>query len=119
MVPEGWQVKTIADVADVRSGGTPSRNNPSYWGGNIPWITTTEVQNCDIRESDVREYITLEGLNNSSAKLVPENTILLAMIGQGKTRGQVAVLTFQAATNQNCATIVFKSGSDPRYFLRL
>ncbi|CAG1021491.1 partial Type-1 restriction enzyme EcoKI specificity protein, partial [Patescibacteria group bacterium] len=114
-VPEGWEIKTIEEIAKVTSGGTPSRDVPSFWDGTIPWIRTTDVQNCKINETDVQEFITEEGLKNSSAKYVPKNTILLAMIGQGKTRGQVAILKFKATTNQNCAAIIYDDNQYPEY----
>ncbi len=116
MVPEMWAIKSIKDIANVTSGGTPSRTTLSFWGGDIPWIRTTEVQNRKIYKHDVQEFITEEGLKGSSAKLVPKNTILLAMIGQGKTRGQVALLTFQATTNQNCAAIVLNDEQEPEFY---
>jgi len=116
MVPECWKVRAIKDIAKVTSGGTPSRTIPIYWGGNIPWVRTTEVQNCIIYEDDVQEFITDEGLRNSSAKLIPANTILLAMIGQGKTRGQTALLTFEATTNQNCAAIICNNDQEPEFY---
>ncbi len=106
MVPSGWDVKQLSDLATVTSGGTPSRSKLNYWDGDVPWVRTTEVQNCHIFPNDVREFISSEGLKNSSAKLFPAGTILLAMIGQGKTRGQVGLLKFEAATNQNCAAII-------------
>ncbi len=107
-LPNGWKLSTIEDIAKVSSGGTPSRKKEEYWkNGNIPWIRTTEVQNCILNIEDTKEFITETGLLKSSAKLVPKGTILLAMIGQGKTRGQVALLNFEATTNQNCATIIF------------
>ncbi|WP_241608153.1 restriction endonuclease subunit S [Rosenbergiella epipactidis] len=95
----------LGEVARISSGGTPSRANPSYWNGNIPWVKTTQIQNCVITPQDVDEWITEEGLKNSSAKMVPAGTIVLGMIGQGKTRGQVGYLSFDACTNQNAATI--------------
>lgn len=107
MVPKEWKVKTIADIAIVSSGGTPSRKEPSYWNGDIPWVTTAEVQFKTILDS--AEKITKDGLSNSSAKLFPINTILMAMYGQGKTRGQVAKLGIEASTNQACAAIVLSS----------
>ncbi len=116
MLPNDWSIKMIKDVAVVTSGGTPSRKEPSYWGGDVPWITTTEVQNCNLYPSNVREHISQEGLKKSSAKLVPKHTILMAMIGQGKTRGQVAILKFEATTNQNCAAIIFHDKHDPIFF---
>jgi type I restriction enzyme S subunit len=95
----------LGEIADIASGGTPSRTKPEYWGGNIPWVKTGLIQNCIIHESDIDEWITERGLKKSSAKLVPRGTILMAMIGQGKTRGQVAILDLEATTNQNAASI--------------
>ncbi|EIV8651181.1 restriction endonuclease subunit S [Vibrio sp. Vb2133] len=107
MVPNGWKLSTIEEISSVSSGGTPSRKNSSYWNGNIPWVTTAEVQFKIIE--DTAEKITEEGLANSSAKLFPVDTILMAMYGQGKTRGQVAKLGIEASTNQACAAIILKS----------
>lgn len=115
MLPSEWDIKPLAAIARITSGGTPARAQSAYWHGNIPWIRTTEVQNCYIFSTDVQEFITEEGLRKSSAKLVPENTILLAMIGQGKTRGQVALLKIQAATNQNCAAIILNRDQDAEF----
>jgi type I restriction enzyme S subunit len=111
-----WPVKKIEDIAQVTSGGTPDREKLYYWNGNIPWIRTAEVQNCKLFSHDVKEYITDKGLQDSSAKVIPANSILLAMIGQGKTRGQVALLTFPAATNQNCGAIILKHNYCPEFF---
>jgi len=116
MVPNEWDVKPLSDIATVTSGGTPSKVRSEYWdNGTVPWVRTTEVQNCVLNYEDVKEYITKEGLKNSSAKLVPPGTVLLAMIGQGKTRGQVALMSFEAAVNQNCAAIIFDSDQDPEF----
>lgn len=117
MVPNGWSIKTLEDIAKITSGGTPSKNKVEYWeDGDIPWIRTTEVQNCIINPTDTQVFISEEGLNNSSAKLFPKGTILLAMIGQGKTRGQVALLNFKATTNQNCAAIILEKEHNSTYF---
>lgn len=114
MVPDGWDVQTLGEIALVASGGTPSRKKPEYWlNGTVPWIRTTEVQNCVLTSEDTQEYISELGLKNSSAKIMPAGTVLLAMIGQGKTRGQVALLNFHAATNQNCAAIIFNNKQEP------
>lgn len=116
MVPNRWDVRPLADIALITSGGTPSRAKPEFWqNGTIPWIRTTEVQNCILTHDDIQEYISEEGLNGSSAKLVPAGTVLLAMIGQGKTRGQVALLKFESTINQNCAAIIFNNDQEP-YF---
>lgn len=114
MTPEGWQLSTIERIATVSSGGTPSRKNPSYWNGNIHWVTTAEVKFKTI--FDTAEKISVDGLNNSSAKLFPKNSILMAMYGQGKTRGQVAKLGIEATTNQACAAILLKTGYNVDYY---
>jgi type I restriction enzyme S subunit len=117
MVPNGWTVNRLDEIAKVTSGGTPSKRHNEYWdNGDVPWIRTTEVQNCVIREQDTQVYITELGLEKSSAKLFPKGTVLMAMIGQGKTRGQVALLDFEATTNQNCAAIIFNEGQSPEYY---
>ena len=108
----------LGDIAKIYSGGTPSRTNPEYWGGDIPWVKTTQIQNCLIKESDIDEWITEEGLKHSSAKMVPKGSILMAMIGQGKTRGQVAILDINATTNQNAAAIQLNSGYDRDYIFQ-
>ncbi|EOW2954717.1 restriction endonuclease subunit S, partial [Escherichia coli] len=90
------------------------RNNEAYWNGNIPWVTTAEVQFKIIE--DTVEKITEEGLANSSAKLFPAGTILMAMYGQGKTRGQVAKLGIDASTNQACAAIVLHTGYEVDFY---
>lgn len=101
---------TLGEIAKISSGGTPSRSEKSYWSGNIPWVTTSLIQNGIITEDDIEEWITDEGMKNSSAKMVPAGTILMAMYGQGKTRGQVAVLNVDATINQACAAITVNDG---------
>lgn len=99
-----WERRKLGDVAKISSGGTPSRSNPTYWNGNIPWVSTTLINFNSI--NNVGEYITKAGLENSSAKLFPAGTLLMAMYGQGKTRGKVALLNIQATTNQACGAIM-------------
>lgn len=95
----------VKDLTNVISGGTPSRDKSEYWeDGTIPWIKTTELQNNIIVNVD--EYITEAGLNGSSAKMVPVGTVLVALYGQGKTRGMTAYLNIEACTNQACACIL-------------
>ncbi len=104
----------IEELTTVISGGTPSREHPEYWdGGRIGWIKTTELQNSELYDSE--ERITELGMNNSSAKLVPENTILIAMYGQGKTRGMTAYLKFASTTNQACACILPSDEINSKY----
>jgi type I restriction enzyme S subunit len=114
MVPNGWKKSTVGTIAKVTSGGTPSRKNDSYWNGSIPWVTTSEVKFGVI--TDTEQKITQQGLDNSSAKLFPKDTILMAMYGQGKTRGQVAKLGIEASTNQACAALLLNKGHDVDYY---
>ena len=106
----GWSNKKIGEIAVVTSGGTPSRNIPKYWNGHIPWVTTSLVDFNIINNAE--EFITQDGVDNSSAKLFPKNTILMAMYGQGITRGKVAILGIDATTNQACAAIKLRDGID-------
>jgi len=108
-----WEVKALEDLAKVTSGGTPNRTEPAYWGGSIPWVTTSLINFNRI--DSVEEFITNEGLNNSSAKLFPAKTLLMAMYGQGKTRGKVALLGIEATTNQACAAIMFNDEVDTNF----
>jgi len=99
----GWETRKIGDLANISSGSTPSRSNDEYYGGDILWVKTTEVNGNRILNTE--EKITELGLKNSSCKLYPVDSIILAMYGQGKTRGQVGILGVPATTNQACAVI--------------
>lgn len=116
--PKSWSLRRLADIADISAGGTPSREQASYWNGTIPWVTTSQIDFNEI--ATVEEFITEAGLRNSAARLLPPGTLLMALYGQGRTRGKVAVLTMWAATNQACASISVLPGVSPdfvRYFL--
>lgn len=102
-----WEEKKLGDIAEISSGGTPKRTQMSYWNGIIPWVSTGLINYNLILETD--EYITYDGLINSSAKLFPKGTILMAMYGQGKTRGKVSILGIEASTNQACAALQLKN----------
>ena len=115
MVPKKWGTPKICYLATVSSGGTPDRNNSRYWQGDIPWIKTGELLNERISQTE--EYITEEGLQNSSAKVYLPETILIAMYGQGKTRGMTGMLDIEAATNQACAAIQVNNPSMNNEFL--
>ncbi len=113
-----WPMVELGMVCTVKSGGTPDRSNDSFWNGDIPWVTTTLINHGVI--SQANEFITLEGLNNSSAWIVPRGTVLMAMYGQGVTRGRVAVLGIDAAINQACAAFLVKDESlDAGYLFRV
>lgn len=99
-----WMICTIGAVARISNGSTPSRAVDAYWNGDIPWVSSGEVKNNIICET--AEKITQAGFENTSVKLLPVGTVLIAMIGEGKTRGQSAILQIPATTNQNVAAII-------------
>lgn len=98
--------RTVAYLCSkVSSGGTPFRENERYWAnGTIPWIKTGELKDQWLDDSE--EKITQEGLDNSSAKLFPINTVLMAMYGDGKTITSLGILRNPAATNQACCAMI-------------
>jgi type I restriction enzyme S subunit len=102
-LPDAWVWANIGQLFDVFVGTTPSRDNARLWNGHIAWVSSGEVAFGRIR--DTREKITDEGLGNPQTRLHPAGTVMLAMIGEGKTRGQAAILGVSAAHNQNCASI--------------
>ena len=116
-VPQHWRVSALGYVARIDSGSTPDRANPNYWGGSIPWVKTGEVNYDPITQAE--ECITEAGLQGSSAKVALPGTLLMAMYGQGVTRGRVAILEVPSAYNQACAAIHFDTAVAPsfgRYF---
>ena len=100
-IPEDWEVKRLGDVAETSSGGTPSRARSDYFQGTIKWFTTTELLDCKLYDSI--EHISNEALKNSSAKVFPPRTLLMAMYGA--TIGRLGVLQNHASTNQACCAI--------------
>ena len=106
-IPEHWQVPKIKYLATIASGGTPDRSHPEYWNGSINWAKTGELQNNELYKTE--EKITELALENSSARVFSVDTILVAMYGQGKTRGMTALLKVPSATNQACAGITVYS----------
>jgi type I restriction enzyme, S subunit len=113
-LPEGWVWSSLGECFQVAVGATPSRKEVGYWNGAIPWVSSGEVRFNRIK--DTKEKITDAGLSNSSTQINPVGSVLLGMIGEGKTRGQVAILDIPAANNQNCAAIwVSESGVPPEF----
>jgi type I restriction enzyme S subunit len=107
-IPDSWLACTIGAVANVCNGSTPSRSKLEFWDGDIPWVSSGEVRNNRIKIT--RERITTAGYESASVKMLPSGTVLLAMIGEGKTRGQSALLTIAATINQNIAAVVLDHG---------
>lgn len=98
-----WKTVQIGTFTSVFSGGTPSTANPLYWGGNIPWMSSGELNMKIVRE--VRGRITATGMENSSTRMIPAFCVLIGLAGQGKTRGTAAFNTFPLCTNQSIAAI--------------
>lgn len=100
---QNFTIKKVRELCKVSSGGTPSRSHQDYYKGDIAWIKTGEVLNNVILETE--EYITQQAIENSSAKLYPVGSLVIAMYGQGLTRGRTAKLGINATTNQACAVL--------------
>ena len=104
-IPENWKWVRLGEIGSWSSGATPSRSNPKYYGGEIPWLKTGDLNDGYIVE--VPEYITEEALNKTSVRLNPIGSILMAMYGA--TIGKLGILDIEATTNQACcACIPFK-----------
>ena len=118
MLKTRWPAVPIEDLcARVTSGGTPSRSNPAYYdGGTIPWIKTGELRGWYV--DDIAERITPAAVRESSAKIFPPETVLLAMYGDGKTMGSVGLIRTPAATNQACcAMLADPQECDPKFLM--
>lgn len=103
---------SINDITrEVITGGTPSTSRREYYGGNIPWLASAEIHQKRITKPTT--YITELGLQNSSAKIAPEKSVLIALAGQGKTRGTAAYLTKPMALNQSLAALVTNENAIP------
>jgi type I restriction enzyme S subunit len=111
--PMGWDTPNIGSLAVVKTGGTPSRTNRAFYGGQVPWVKTTEVVGSVIYYTE--ETLTKQGLEASNCEIFPVGTILVAMYGQGLTRGRSAKLGIPAATNQACAAVLPSPKIDTDY----
>ena len=107
-IPDNWSFCEINSIGNVYNGSTPSRKVKEYWNGDIHWVSSGEVANSIIIST--KETITKSGYDNSSVKLFPKGTVLIAMIGEGKTRGQVAILNIVSTCNQNVAAVLINHG---------
>ena len=110
-VPEGWKWQKLGDIGEWQSGATPSRLNKDYYGGDIPWLKTGDLNDGYI--SEIPETITQKALEETSVKLNPAGSVLIAMYGA--TIGKVGILTFPATTNQACCACVDYQGIEQKY----
>lgn len=110
---DSWEEKRLNQVCKISSGGTPSRQVPEYYIGDIPWVKTGEIAWNYINDSE--EKITPDAIKNSSAKLFKRGTVLVAMYGQGLTRGRAAILDIDAATNQAVCALIPNVNYDSKF----
>ncbi len=112
-IPKGWRVIPLKEFCiDMKSGGTPSRDNIEFWNKNeIPWIKTGEIYNNILISAE--EFITNLGLKMSSAKLLPKDTVLMSMYGVNA--GQIGLLKFTSTTNQACCGMICKNSNESAY----
>ena len=112
-LPEGWRMGTLGEFCkEMKSGGTPNRSHNEYWDKkDFPWLKSGEVHNNVI--INVEEYISQAGLYNSSAKIIPQRSVIMAMYGA--TAAQVAYLSCDTTTNQACCNMICNSKEDAAY----
>lgn len=108
-----WGAKRIGEFADCTAGGTPSTRIREYWGGEIRWMSSGELNLKRVYEVEGR--ITEAGLNNSSTRIVPAKSVLIGLAGQGKTRGTVAMNLVELCTNQSIAAVLPNASFVPEY----
>jgi type I restriction enzyme, S subunit len=104
MIPQEWNFLKINDFCDVRTGGTPSTQNKDFWDGDIPWMSSGEINKKFVY--DTEKKITQKGVENSNARILPDDSVMMALNGQGKTRGSVAVLKIPSTCNQSLACMI-------------
>ncbi|QVM87855.1 restriction endonuclease subunit S [Pseudomonas lalucatii] len=114
----GWREVSLGEVCSVATGKTPGRKLAEYWdGGNIPWLTSAVTGSEFCSEAD--QYVTELAVKDCLLKLFPPGTLLMAMYGEGKTRGQVTELKITASCNQACAAITVNEGLAKREFVKI
>ncbi len=111
-LPSDWRWAAVGEVCQTRSGGTPSRTNPAYYGGDIPWVKCGDLPDGMLTKTG--ECITEEGLAKSSAKMIPKGTLLIALYA-GATIGRLGILGMEACTNQAICAITPPKELDTKY----
>lgn len=114
-LPADWTWRPLKELADVVSGGTPARENPAFWGGDVPWVTPTDITGTKgLRLTFTAEKITIKGLNSSSANLLPKGAVLMT---SRATVGESKLATMAVATNQGFKSLVPHANADGLYLL--
>ena len=112
-LPDGWELKKMNELCEkITSGGTPLTSKMEYYNGDIPWAITEDITSSDMYIKQTKKKITKKGIDNSSAKLFPEDTLLLTMYG---TVGKVAITEVEMATNQAILGLIPKKQADTLY----
>jgi type I restriction enzyme, S subunit len=112
-IPKDWEKKKIKQFTDVTSGGTPSTIISEYWGGDLLWMNSGELNKKKIY--DVKGRITKKGMNKSATKQIPEKSVLIGLAGQGKTRGTVAINYVKLCINQSVGAILPSDDCIPEF----
>ncbi|RHR36993.1 restriction endonuclease subunit S [Eubacterium sp. AF19-12LB] len=111
---DDWEQRKVSETAEIAAGGTPSTSVSEYWEPKeVPWLSSGEVHKKYVTYTD--DMISKLGLSNSSAKMIKENSILIALAGQGKTRGTVAINRISLSTNQSIAAMTFNDDIIPEF----
>jgi len=117
-IPQSWTWTKLSDISYVGTGSTPSRGHPEFYRGSVPWVTSGLTGASFISETD--ESITEEAVRAARLKIYPRHSLVLAMYGQGKTRGQISELLIEATINQACAAIVLqKTAIEYRRYVKI
>ena len=108
-----WELKKLGELTSTTAGGTPNTNTAEYWGGEIPWMSSGELNNKYITK--VKGRITKEGLEKSATKMIPKHCVLIGLAGQGKTRGTAAINFIELCTNQSIAAVFPSDRFDSKF----
>ena len=109
-LPQGWEWVRVVDLTDVGTGSTPETTNRDYYNGNIPWYTSSATN--DLFAATPDKFITEKAIKETNCKIFPSGSLIVAMYGQGKTRGQISEIVIPGATNQAVAAMVFYASSE-------
>lgn len=108
-LPRGWEWVRVIDIVDVGTGSTPATTNRDYYGGEVPWYTSSATNKPFADKPE--NFITEKAIKETNCKVFPSGSLIIALYGQGKTRGQISELTIAGATNQAIAAMVFFDSS--------
>jgi type I restriction enzyme, S subunit len=108
-LPQGWEWVRLSEIVDVGTGSTPTTTNHEYYNGTIPWYNSSATNNLIAAEPE--KYITEKALQETNCKIFPSGSLIIALYGQGKTRGQISEIVTPGATNQAIAAMVFFESS--------